>query len=324
MCSYNMAAFIEEQLDSIARQTRLPNELVVCDDGSEDRTAEIVRSFAARAPFDVRIVRNEQRLECNKNFEQAISLCNGDIIFLCDHDDVWRADKIELIVALMQQDEVGAAFGDADVVAADLAPLGFTLWDTCNFNPERRKRFAAGEQFSELIVNNVMQGAAAAFRSSFRSAILPIPLEWQHDYWIALVVSASARIRFTERRVLDYRQHDGNLLGSGVPYRQKPPPTKFRQFGHRVEGWIRKLRGPSVYYEKSLARVRKTLQPLSVLHDRLMLLDQDVVGPAMSLVDKEIARLTRRQADLQQRMEKWSWTARGARPSRASDINATR
>ena len=317
MCCYNMAAFIEEQLASLVRQTRLPNELVVCDDGSDDQTVAIVRAFAASAPFEVRIVQNDPRLGCNKNFEKAISLCNGDIIFLCDHDDVWHEQKIEILLALMRDDHIGAAFGDADVVLSDLTPRGFTLWDTCNFNPERRKRFAAGAQFSELIINNVVQGAAAAFKSSFRPAIMPIPLEWQHDYWIALIVSAHARINFTERCVLDYRQHGGNLIGAGMPHRPRPPWMPFRRLRHRTGQWLKKLRSPTAYYNERLANIRRELQPMSVLRERLMLLDQSTVGPAMSLVEKELTRLTRRQEIIEDKMRRWAWTARAS--SRASE-----
>lgn len=306
MCSYNMAAFIEEQLTSLARQTRLPDELIVCDDASSDRTLDIVRAFAATAPFEVRIVRNESRLGCNRNFEKAISLCRGDIIFLSDHDDVWREQKIAMLLERMRDQSVGAAFGDAAVVSADLGSRGFTLWDTCNFNRERRRRFAAGEQFSELLVNNVVQGAAAAFRSSFRSAITPIPLEWQHDYWIALIVSAHARINFTESCVLEYRQHGGNLIGAGMPYRSERPDTMPRRLGRRVGRWISKARSPSLYYGKQLAVLRRELQPFSVLRERLLQLDQAVVGPATSLVEKEFARRTTRQDAIEQKMQRWS------------------
>ncbi|MBX9774482.1 MAG: glycosyltransferase family 2 protein [Xanthobacteraceae bacterium] len=316
MCSYNMAAYIGEQLASLVRQTRRPNELIVCDDGSDDQTVAIVRAFAAGAPFDVRIVQNDPCIGCNQNFEKAISLCNGDIIFLCDHDDVWRERKIEMLLALMRDEDVGAAFGDADVVLADLTPRGFTLWDTCNFNPARRKRFAAGAQFSELIVNNVMQGAAAAFKSSLRPAILPIPPEWQHDYWIALIVAAHARINFTEACVLDYRQHDRNLIGAGMPHRASSW-TAMRRLRHRTGRWFKKLRSPTGYYNERLADVRRELQPMSVLRERLMRLDQATIGVATSLVEEEIARLTRQQTRIQDKMRRWSWTA--PRSSRASE-----
>lgn len=306
MCCYNMAAYVEEQLESIARQTRRPDELVICDDCSDDRTIEILRAFATRAPFDVKIIQNEQRLGCNKNFERAISLCTGDIIFLSDHDDVWRPQKVERILDLMQDGSVGAAFGDAEVVAADLAPLGFSLWDTCNFNPDRRKRFAAGEQFSELVANNVMQGAAAAFRSSFRPAILPIPPEWQHDYWIALIVAALSFIRFIEEPVLDYRQHGGNLLGAGTPFRVKPKPSWLRRFPRNVGYWIEKARSPTNYYNRRMIPLRQRLAALSVLQDRLALLDRQAASAALAVVTQEIDLRAQMQRSLEQRMQRWA------------------
>jgi glycosyltransferase involved in cell wall biosynthesis len=304
MCCYNMAAFIAEQLDSIARQSRPPDELVICDDNSQDHTLDIVHSFAERAPFPVKIVRNERQLGCNKNFEQAISQCTGDIIFLSDHDDVWQPQKIELILALMRDPSVGAAFGNATVVGATLTPVGFTLWDTCNFNAERRRRFADGEQFLELIANNVMQGAAAAFRSSFRSLIVPIPSEWQHDYWIALMVAAVGRIGFTEESVLDYRQHGRNLLGAGSPVRIKPR-SRLRRLPLRVGRWIQKLRSPTDYYNRRLIPLRLRLESLAILRDRLELLDQPV-APAITAVNREIERLTLRRDALEERLQRWT------------------
>jgi glycosyltransferase involved in cell wall biosynthesis len=311
MCCYNMAAFVEAQLASLARQTRLPDELVVCDDGSEDDTVAIVRAFAAGAPFEVRIVQNDTRLGCNRNFEKAITLCSGDIIFLCDHDDVWRERKIETLLELMRDEDVGAAFGDAAVVLSDLTPRGFTLWDTCNFNPERRKRFAAGAQFSELVINNVVQGAAAAFKSSFCPLITPIPLEWPHDYWIALMVSAHARINFTEDCVLDYRQHGGNLIGAGLPHRGSLP-TPFQRLLYRVGQWFKKLRSPAAYYDQRLANVHRELKPISVLRERLTLLDQSIVGPARMLAEKEFARLTRQEGAIRDKRRRWTGMGPGA------------
>jgi glycosyltransferase involved in cell wall biosynthesis len=306
MCCYNMAAFVEEQLDSIARQTRLPDELVVCDDGSQDGSMDILRAFAAKAPFQVTVVQNEEQLGCNQNFEKAISLCRGDIIFLSDHDDVWRPHKIQLILDLMQDSSVGAAFGNAAVVGADLAPLGFTLWDTCNFNPERRVRFAAGQQFPELIANNVIQGAAAAFRSSFRSSFRPIPPEWPHDYWIALIVSALSRIEFTEQLVLDYRQHGANLLGAGKPVRVKPPSSRLRRFPRQVGHWVEKIRSPIDYYGRRLAPVMERLQSLLVLRNHLAQLDRQAVDAAMAVVSNEIEQRRQVQESIEKRMRRWT------------------
>ena len=89
MCTYNGGKYLREQLISIAKQARLPDELIVCDDVSNDATLQILNEFQKMAPFPIRIHRNGVRLGVTKNFEQAIALCNGDIIALSDQDDVW-------------------------------------------------------------------------------------------------------------------------------------------------------------------------------------------------------------------------------------------
>src|ERR1022692_1712085 len=86
MAVYNGERFIGEQLESLARQERLPDELVISDDGSSDRTVEIVRDFAARVPFPVRLLIHDQNVGCTKNYERAIRECSGEVIFLCDCD----------------------------------------------------------------------------------------------------------------------------------------------------------------------------------------------------------------------------------------------
>ena len=88
MCTYNGARFLREQLESIASQIRLPDELVVCDDGSTDATLAILTEYAKAVRFPVRIQCNTSRLGPAKNFEQAISLCKGEIIVLSDQDDI--------------------------------------------------------------------------------------------------------------------------------------------------------------------------------------------------------------------------------------------
>ncbi len=98
MCTYNGAAYLSEQFESLATQTRVPDELVVCDDSSTDKhTREMVEAFARRAPFAVRLFVNKQNLGSKRSFELAIRRCRGEIIFLCDQDDVWREDKLAVI-----------------------------------------------------------------------------------------------------------------------------------------------------------------------------------------------------------------------------------
>lgn len=94
MAAYNGAAFIGEQLASIAEQTSLPTEIVVSDDGSTDGTQAIVARFAASAPFEVRLLQKDRKLGILNNFWSAFEACRGEVIFYCDQDDVWRREKV--------------------------------------------------------------------------------------------------------------------------------------------------------------------------------------------------------------------------------------
>ena len=104
MATYNGAAFLQHQLDTIAAQTRLPDELVVCDDGSTDQTLEILERFAAAAPFDVRVVRNPERLGYGRNFMQAARMTRGDLIAWCDQDDTWMPEKVARCIDAFEAD----------------------------------------------------------------------------------------------------------------------------------------------------------------------------------------------------------------------------
>lgn len=99
IASYNGARHIGEQLQSIANQSVGVDELVVADDGSTDDTRAIVEGFAGRVPFAVRTVWHERNVGILENFHSAFAACTGDVIFYCDQDDAWRADKVALVSA---------------------------------------------------------------------------------------------------------------------------------------------------------------------------------------------------------------------------------
>lgn len=215
MCTYNGEPYLREQLISIAKQTRLPEEVVVCDDGSTDTTLQILNEFQEEVPFPVRIYRNDTRLGPTKNFEQAITLCTGDIVALSDQDDVWMPHKLERLErALENHPKAGYVFSDALVVDEELHPLGYTIWNRVSFTARQRRRFKRGYQLEILLKHNVVTGATAAFQAELRNWILPIPEQWVHDAWIALLASAAgARGIFIEEPLVKYRQHPDQAIG---------------------------------------------------------------------------------------------------------------
>lgn len=220
MCTFNGADYLQEQLASIDNQTRLPNELVVCDDGSTDSTLQILDEFKKKALFPVIIHCNKKRLGATKNFEKAITLCKGEIIALSDQDDVWLPQKLEKIEELFKEhSNTGYIFSDGIIVNEKLQPLNFTLWDQFLFTKNARKRFEQGHQnqVEILIHHNVVTGATMAFRKNIKNLILPIPEECVHDEWIALLASAvGASGIFIDEPLIKYRLHDRQLIGIGI------------------------------------------------------------------------------------------------------------
>jgi glycosyltransferase involved in cell wall biosynthesis len=214
LCTFNGERFLSEQLASIAAQTRLPDELVVCDDVSSDRSTAIVREFAEKTRFPVRVEVNETNLGSTRNFARAIELCSGDIIVLADQDDVWLPHKLATLEAALDANpESGFAFSDAAVVDDRLNPLGYSLWEAIRFWPREQKRFRQGEAFEALLKRFRVTGATMAFRAVHRDLIMPFPREWVHDAWIALLISAVAPCVPIDEPLIRYRQHNRQQLG---------------------------------------------------------------------------------------------------------------
>lgn len=224
LCTYNGAAFLRQQLESIEGQTRKPDELIVCDDHSRDNSLRIVEEFARNASFPVRIERNEKNLGSTGNFEKAIGLCRGETIALSDQDDVWRPRKLERLEAVLEADpEAGYAFSDADLVDEHLQPVGCRLWDSHGFQGELKERFLRGEQFRCLTRRFIVTGATMAFRAGVGEMAMPFPGRqgyWIHDGWIALLASAVGRRGIAvDEALISYRLHANQQLGAA----DRPP-----------------------------------------------------------------------------------------------------
>jgi glycosyltransferase involved in cell wall biosynthesis len=80
MCTFNGAAVVEAQLESILAQSRAPDEIILCDDGSTDGTIDVVKKISDKYPDKIKIFKNERRLGSCRNFERAIGLVTGDLI----------------------------------------------------------------------------------------------------------------------------------------------------------------------------------------------------------------------------------------------------
>lgn len=216
MCTYNGELFLQEQLESIATQTVLPNEVIISDDNSTDATLKILREFQEKNLLNLKIFRNKSRFGYTKNFERAISLCRGSIIFIADQDDVWLPYKLEKIIDVFKKyPKIGYVFSDALIVNEKLQNHGYTMWERISFTMRQRRVFRYRDQLEVLLKHNVVTGPTMAFRGELRKLILPIPEKWVHDAWIALLLSAmQQKGAIIEEVLIKYRQHPNQSVGA--------------------------------------------------------------------------------------------------------------
>lgn len=216
MTTYNSERFVAEQLESFVRQERLPDELVVSDDASVDSTVEVVRGFAARAPFPVRLFVNQQNLGLTKNFERAIAESTGDIIFLSDADDSWYPHKILVMErALEGTPQAGLAVCNADLVDERLEPLGATAWAAIDrFFPSRRllRAIAEGKTYRRRMPAG---GSHMAFRARFKPLILPLTGPYDHFLACTIVCSGVGGAVLLPEPLMAYRRHRGQATHAG-------------------------------------------------------------------------------------------------------------
>ena len=225
MCTYNGAEYLPAQLQSIIAQSRPPDEIIICDDGSSDGTRPFLEKFANESPVPIKLHFNEQNLGSVKNFEKAIGLCTGEVIALSDQDDVWRRDKLQLIEeAFNKSFSTGLVFSDAEIVDENLNPLNRRMWDEVGFDAHKRKLLRTGRALEVLIPGWTVTGATMAFRSQFVQLLLPIPEEIAmiHDGWIALTIAAVAEVVALDEPLIQYRQHERQQIGA--PARKETSP----------------------------------------------------------------------------------------------------
>jgi glycosyltransferase involved in cell wall biosynthesis len=213
MCTYNGERFLPAQLASIANQTRPPDELVVCDDRSTDRTMEIVHAFAGAVSYPVKVFENEGNLGFVANFERAIQLCHGDLIVLSDQDDIWYPERLERSEqAFAAHPEVGLIFSDADLIDDQDQPTGMRLWANFGFDAELKHRLLGGD-YTVLVRKRFVTGATVAFRSRLLAHCVPFGSGWLHDEWLAPAAAAVADILPIDTPLIRYRVHGSQQVG---------------------------------------------------------------------------------------------------------------
>lgn len=216
LTTYNSEPYLTPLLDSLFAQTRQDFTLLVADDASTDGTKAIIEDYCRRYPGRIeQLPPDGPRRGVIANFDRVLARASADYVFLCDHDDVWLPNKIELSLEAMRSLEAGHRPGtpllvhtDLVVTDAELAVINDSLVGYSGLDPRRNDPV-------RLLLSNVVTGCTTVVNRALLLRALPIPRDaMMHDHWLALVAATSGATRFVDASTILYRQHDRNTLGA--------------------------------------------------------------------------------------------------------------
>ena len=201
MATYNGEKFIKEQIDSILSQLSDDDELVVSDDGSKDRTLDIISSYNDKR---IRILHHSAPHGFVHNFENALGNAKGDYIFLSDQDDYWIPGKVKTAMGYLTSG-TDLVIHNAELVDGKGQPLG-TDYYSCMHSKTG---------FWANIWKTRTLGCCMCFNRKVLEKSMPMPKHIvAHDYWIGMIALKHFKVKFIEDKLLCYRRHGGNVSPS--------------------------------------------------------------------------------------------------------------
>jgi glycosyltransferase involved in cell wall biosynthesis len=216
--TYNGERYLDRQLESLARQTVRPAELVACDDCSTDATMSILERFSKSAPFPVRIYRNDANQGFTPNFMGTAERCRERLIAFCDQDDVWTEAKIETCARFFALNpDVRLVLHTGQPVDEDLRPVGSPyppISGTGIAPPLGADPWRMAPGFAVVADRALLDIADWRNRPASRD-LNGQPMDF--DEWLYFLAWAVGDVGFIDACLVLYRQHGANVFGAPLP-----------------------------------------------------------------------------------------------------------
>ena len=210
MCTFNGEKYLKEQIESIKNQTFKNWILYVSDDGSSDKTIEIIYSFKKKLGKKLVLLKGPQKGYV-ENFLFITRKVNSNLYFWSDQDDVWHPKKVQEAVSwLQEQPEHKAALycGRSNLI------------DSNNQFLAQSPLFEKPPSFNNAIIQNIGSGNTMAFNNMTKKLLLSISDISNivtHDWTVYQVTAAFKGSIFYEKSpYIEYRQHDQNAIGMKI------------------------------------------------------------------------------------------------------------
>lgn len=288
MSTYNGEKYLDEQIQSIQAQTYTEWKLLIRDDGSSDRTVDIIKKYVSEDPRIHWINEDESvNLGVIKSFYTLVKYETADIYFFSDQDDVWLNDKLASqleVFAMESQKQPTMVYMDLTVVNQELQVLNESMVRTQSGHPNTKL-------YQELTENTVTGGVAG-----INHALATL---WQdtediimHDWYLALQATAFGKLVYIDKPGELYRQHENNVLGA-------------RTLNKRVKKWLK----PSLLFSTYWSLIKRSQQQARhLLSQSLSAEDRELVEAFVTILEQPIFTRIKRLTNYQLKKNKWFHT----------------
>lgn len=198
LATYNGEKYLSLQIDSILSQIGMNDELLISDDGSQDKTIEIIDSYKdGRISLFKNTFRNPV-----KNFEFLILRSKGDVIFLADQDDIWLPNKVEQHLL-----NYSSFSKKPTLVLSKYTEIDHE--GKVMLNQEKRK---VALSLLKTVYSNSFTGCTMSFNSELKRMIMPFPVKLpMHDWWIGLIALSFGQVIQIDASLMQYRRHSQSV-----------------------------------------------------------------------------------------------------------------
>lgn len=218
LSTYNGEEFLSDQLDSIFKQSYTDFNLLIRDDGSKDKTLEIIEEYKKKFPDKIQIIDNSGiNLGSTNSFFELLHYSNAELVMFCDQDDVWKSDKLEIFMnfynnSIIKKNQPILIHSAVEVVDSKLSPLT-SLTDIFN-----KDKCGMEKTLKWQVFQNDVTGCTMMINSVLRGIINKIDftdkLVIQHDWFIAQIAYLYGNKFYIPMQTIKYRQHSNNVLGA--------------------------------------------------------------------------------------------------------------
>ena len=273
---YNSQNYIVTQLESIINQTEKPDEIIVCDDKSTDNTVKEIYKLIDRSELakkKIQLFLNPKRYGMDLNFQEAISKCKGDIIFLSDSDDYWFKNKIKYMKETIIKNNLLIAINDC-------------RFTDINLKPFKVKKI---NQIKKIFNNtdNFIPGCCTVFKKELLKYYLPIPNHnTSYDTWLHFTGNFIQKRKVINKVFQLYRRHKNN--NTNALFNQVEPINILMKIIIQFK----------IFFQAILSRkkiLKKNIKNYEVLKNRLIKYDKKKYNQQIQECNKILEKLYKRE-----------------------------